>query len=196
MKFKRALVSLLVLVFFALAAIAPANAAYSYYGSYSFSTGILFWKHNYTAKVYRDPAWFKVYHGSPSVSTGFEQKINGGFTLKQARSFSLSSQTKATLNAGVDFSDYGVPVNVGGSIEQASAASWGVSNETSRTIPDSAPKGWYSYNVCLNTYKIKISRYENGSPAGTIEFFAPRSELYRAIVYNPSNASYTGVVKY
>ena len=57
-------------------AVVPASAAYSYYDDYEFSTGMLWWKENYTAKVYRDAGWFRVYYGNASVSTGFEYKNN------------------------------------------------------------------------------------------------------------------------
>lgn len=175
----------------------PANAAYSYYGRYDFSTGALWWTQKYTAKVYRDPTWFRIYYGSPFVSTGFEYKNNTNVVLSQTRGFSLGSQTKATLSTGVNFDDYGVPVNVGGSIEKTSSASWAVSNQSSRTIPADAPKGYYSYNVCLNTHKIKITRYQGNTSKGTIEFYAPRSQPYRSIVYNKYNASYSsGAIRY
>lgn len=174
----------------------PASAAYSYYSGYSFSTGALWWKENYTAKVYRDANWFAVFYGSASTSTGFEYKNNTNLVLTQTRSFSLGSQTKSSLNGSVDFSSFGVPAKVGGSIEKTNSVSWGVSNTASRTIEKSAPKGYYSYNVCMNTYKIKVEKYQDNAHKGTITFFAPRSQAYRAIVYNRSNASYSGVSLY
>lgn len=194
--FKRIFAALLVAALLVSVSAVSASAAYSYYNSYSFSTGALWWKENYTAKVYRDPNWFTVFYGNEKVSTGFEYKNKTNLVLSQTKSFTLSAQTKASLNAGVDFSDYGVPAKVGGSIEQTTSATWGVSNTATRTIEASAPKGYYSYNVCLNTYKIKINKYQGSVLKGTLQFFAPRSEPYRAIVYNPTNASYSNVTKY
>lgn len=108
----------------------------------------------------------------------------------------MSEQTKESLNAGFDFSAFDVPVNVGGSIERTKSQTWGVSNTSTRTIKDSAPKGYYSYNVCMNTYKIKLVKNEDNATISRT-FFAPRSEPYRAIVYNPNNASYTeGLSRY
>ena len=194
--FKKVITVMLSVIVVSTMTMLPASAAYSYYNSYSFSTGALWWKQNYTAKVYRDPNWFHVYYGNANVSTGFEYKNNTNIVLSQTKNFSIGTQTKASLNAGVDFSSYGVPANVGGSIEKTTSASWGVSNTASRTIEASAPKGYYSYNVCLNTYKIKVTKYQNGTNKGTIQFFAPRSQPYRSIVYNRNNASYSGVTRY
>ncbi len=194
--FKKVITVMLSVIVVSTMTMLPASAAYSYYNSYSFSTGALWWKQNYTAKVYRDPNWFRVYYGNANVSTGFEYKNNTNIVLSQTKNFSIGTQTKASLNAGVDFSSYGVPANVGGSIEKTTSASWGASNTASRTIEASAPKGYYSYNVCLNTYKIKVTKYQNGTNKGTIQFFAPRSQPYRSIVYNRNNASYSGVTRY
>ena len=193
---KKSIVLMLVVVSIIVSMALPVGAAYSYYNSYTFSTGALWWKQNYTAKVYRDANWFNVFHGNAKVSTGFEYKNNTNVVLSQTKNFSISSQTKATLNTGVDFSSFGVPAKVGGSIEQTASASWGVSNTSSRTIAASASKGYYSYNVCMNTYKIKITKYQGNTAKGTIQFFAPRSEPYRSIVYNKNNASYSNVTRY
>lgn len=170
------------------------EAAYSKYNSYTYTH----WFTKYEATVYRDSNWFRVFHGSPNVSTGFEYKNNTNVVLSQTNSFTIGQQTKTTLSGEVDFSGYNVPVNVGGSIETSSSATWGVSNTTSRTIPSTAPKGYYSYNVLINTYKIKIDRKKvsDNSAAGSIVFFAPRSQPYRSIVFNPNNASYSGVSRY
>lgn len=121
----------------------PVNAAYSYYQGYSFSKGILWWKENYTAKVYRDANWCSIFYGTASTSTGFEYKNNTNVILSQTKSFSIGSQTKSSLSGSVDFSGYGVPAKVGGSIEKTKSMSWGVSNTSSRTIEASAPKGYY-----------------------------------------------------
>lgn len=174
----------------------PVSAAYSYYGSYPHTTGALWWEKSYTAKIYTDPSWFAVFSGNIYVSTGFEYKNNTNVVLSQTKTFSIGAQTKESLNAGVDFSGFGVPANVGGSIDKTMSASWGVSTTASRTIDASAPKGYYSYNVCMNTYKIKIVLYQNGTDKGTIQFFAPRSQPYRSIVYNRNNASYSDVIRY
>ncbi|WP_096156501.1 MULTISPECIES: hypothetical protein [Bacillus] len=187
-------ISMAIIFCLTLTLLPTSSDAYSRYNSYTYTH----WFTKYEATVYRDSSWFRVFHGSPSLSTGFEYKNNTNVVLTQTSSFSVSQQTKNTLSAGVDFSGYGVPVNVGGSIETSSSATWGVSNTTSRTIPASAPKGYYSYNVLLNTYKIKINRKKvsDGSAAGSIEFFAPRSQPYRSIVFNSRNASYSGVSRY
>lgn len=173
----------------------PANAAMTYYNSYTFKGGFLNLT-TYTGKVYRDPDWFTVFYGNSSVSTGFEYKNNTNVILSQTTSFSIGSQTKKTLSAEVDFSGFGVPVNVGGSVEKTGSYTWGVSNTSTRTITASAPRGYYSYNVCINTYKIIIDKYKGSSFVDTITFLAPRSEPYRSIVYNPYNASYSGVSRY
>ena len=173
----------------------PAHAAYSYYGSYNFSAGPIWSVQNYTAKVYRDPSYFCIFSGNSSVSTGFYYKGNTSLTLSQTRTFSLGSQSKYTLNGSINFSDYGVPANVGGSIEKTAASSWTVSNTSSVTIPSYAPKGYYSFNVCLNVSKIKITRYQGSTAKGTIQFLAPRSQPYRSVVYN-TNADYAGAIKY
>ncbi|HHT56319.1 hypothetical protein [Herbinix luporum] len=174
----------------------PVNAAYSYYNTYSFTTGALWWKEKFTAKVYRDPNWFRVWYGSDKVSSGFEYKNNTEVVLTQSRSFNLDSQTKFSLNPEVDFSGYKVPAKVGGSIEKTSKKSWGITNISTRTIEKTAPKGYYSYNVCMNLYKIKIEKYSGKTKKGTIQFFVPRSEAFRAVVYNKKNASYSGVTLY
>lgn len=170
------------------------SAAYSYYNSYSHTS----WFTKYNMKVYRDPNWFNVYYGNPALSSGFEYKNNTKIVLSQTRTFSIGSQTKKTLNAGVNFSGFGVPAKVGGSIEKTNSASWGISTTTQREVNASAPKGYYSYNVLINTYKIRIDRRKNkdNSGAGSITFQAPRSQPYRSLVYNPSNASYNGVSRY
>ncbi len=195
-KIAKKIVIMLSIVSICVSAALPVGATYSYYNSYKFSTGALWWKQDYTAKVYRDPNWFSVFHNSDAVSTGFEYKNNTNVVLSQTRNFSIGAQSKSTLNAGIDFSSFGVPAKVGGSIEQTSSSSWGVSNTSARTIPASAPKGYYSYNICLNTYKIKITKYQGNTSKGTIQFFAPRSQPYRSIVYNKNNASYSGVSRY
>lgn len=195
-KAKKILALLIVVVSLMAITVIPASAAYSYYNSYSFSKGALWWKEDFTAKVYRDSAWFRVWHGTAATSSGFEYKNNTNVVLSQTKSFSIGSQTKASLNAGVDFSSFGVPAKVGGSIEQTTSQTWGVANTATRTIEASAPKGYYSYNVCMNEYKIKVEKYSGSTYKGAIEFFAPRSEPYRAIVYNKNNASYSGVSLY
>src|SRR5690606_4890546 len=118
---------------------------------------------NFTAKVYRDPNWFMVWHGTAKTSSGFEYKNNTSIVLSQTKNFSIGSQTKSSLNAGVDFSSYGVPANVGGSIEKVSSRTWGIANTSTRTIEKTAPKGYYSYNVCMNTYKIKIEKFSGST---------------------------------
>ncbi len=174
-----------------------AKAAYSYYNSYSFTTGALWWKKTWTCKVYRDPSYYVIFYGNSKVSTGFQYKGKSGFTLSQSTSLSLSSQSKQTLNAGVDFSDFGVPVNVGGTIENTSSVTIGVSNTVQRTIKDSDPSGYYSYNICLNTTRISIDKYNsNGSYVGNMKFRAPRSQPYGSLVYNRYNADYSDAVKY
>ena len=176
----------------------PASAAYSRHekSDYTFSTGALWWKKTYNCKVWRDANYFRVYYGNAKVSTGFEYKNKTNIVLSQTTSFTIGEQTKASMNAGIDFSDYGVPAKVGGSIEKTNSSTWGVSNASTRTIEASAPKGYYSYNVCLNTYKIKIKTYHDGAHDDTIEFYAPRSQPYRSIVYNPNNASYKNATRY
>ncbi|MDD2393241.1 MAG: hypothetical protein PHN99_04155 [Eubacteriales bacterium] len=183
----------LMLTIISLVVIAPvqANAAYSYYENYTFSTGALWWKEDFYAFVYRDPNWFTVFYGSPSTSTGYEYKNNTQIVLNQTTSFSIGAQTKGTLSGNVNFTSYGVPATVGGSIESTVSASWGVSNSTTRTILASAPKGYYSYNVCINIYKVKIKKYDDtGSYVSEIVFSAPRSQPYRSIIYNQYNATY------
>lgn len=71
-------------------------------------------------------------------------------------------------------------------------------NYAKRTVEASAPLGYYSYNVCMNTFRILIDKYRvsNGNYVDTIIFFAPRSEPYRAIVYNRDNASYSGAARH
>lgn len=195
-KFKKVVATMLAIVSMSACLALPAEAAYSYHSKYSFSTGALWWKENYTAKVYRDSSYFRVWYGNSSVSSGFEYKNNTNIVLSQTRSFQLGSQTKASLNAGVDFSDFGVPATVGGSIEQTVSQTWGTSNTSQRTIEKTAPKGYYSYNVCMNLYKIKVEKYKGSSYKGKIEFYAPRSQAYRAIVYNRNNASYSNLSIY
>lgn len=175
----------------------PASAAYTYYGKYSFSTGALWWKENYTAKVYRDPNWFLVFYGNDKLSTGFEYKGNTDVVLSQTRSFSIGKQTVSTLNSELSVEEFGIKAGVGGSISSSSSQSWGISNTSTRTILASAPKGYYSYNVCLNVYKMKVVKYQNESKKGQVEFYAPKdSQPYRAIVYNKNSASYSGVSLY
>lgn len=101
-----------------------------------------------------------------------------------------------TLSAGVNFSGFGVPVSVGQSIEKTNSLTWAVSNTSSRTIEKTAPKGYYSYNVCMNIYKIRVEKWQGSSKKGSIVFNAPRSQAYRSIVYNRSNASYSNVSRY
>lgn len=173
----------------------PARAAMTYYNSYTWKGGFL-WLKTYTGKVYRDSNWFSVFWGNASVSTGFDYKNNVGVTLSQTRSFTIGKQTKKSLSAGVDFSGWGVPAKVGGSIDTTDSFTWGISNTSVRTVPDSAPRGYYSYNVCINTYKINIKKYEGSTYLTTLTFFAPRSQPYRSIVYNPNNADYSGVIRY
>lgn len=67
-----------------------------------------------------------------------------------------------------------------------------VPRESISLIEKSAPKGYYSYNVCMNTKKLKIT----GTAEGTVYIYVPVSQAYRSIVYNKSNASYSGVVRY
>jgi len=180
----------------------PANAVYGYYGSYTFSTGTWLDRHYYTGLIYRDPGWVHLWYGSTAVSSGFEYKGATEIVLTQSRSFTLASQTVTTLNASLNPSVFGIKAGIGGSIATTTGTTWAVSNTTQRTIPASASRGYYSYNVLMNTYMITVvkttTEYVTFSVsvqnrqyiAGTVEFVAPRSEPYRALIYNPSNASY------
>lgn len=154
------------------------------------------WATTYTGKVYRDPNYFVVFSGNSKVSSGFEYKNNTNVVLSQTRSFTIGRQTKNSLSAGVNFSGFGVPVSVGQSIEKTNSLTWAVSNTSSRTIEKTAPKGYYSYNVCMNIYKIRVEKWQGSSKKGSIVFNAPRSQAYRSIVYNRSNASYSNVSRY
>ena len=175
----------------------PSSAAYKFYNEYKFTTGtIKDGKTNHTAKVYRDSSWFRVYHGTLATSSGFEYKNNTKIVLSQTKSFTLGAQTKGTLNGSLNFTPFNIPTKVGGSIEKTASASWGIANTTTRTIDAKAPKGYYSYNVCLNTHKVKVDRYTGSKIDRTITFFAPRSEAYRSIVYNKNNANYSGVSRF
>lgn len=100
--------------------------------------------------------------------------------------------TTATLNSGIDVEAFGIEAGIGGSLSSTCANTWQSSSTTSRTIEKSAPKGYYSYNVCMDEVKLKIT----GTHKGTIYIYAPSSEAYRAIVYNKDKASYSGVVLY
>lgn len=165
-----------------------AQAAYSKYSTYSYSTGMLWWKKTYNCTVYKDSgSYITLFYGSDRVSTGFEYKRNTSMVIEQTSSFSIGSQTAESLNSEIDFSKLNVPVKVGGSLEKTSANTWGISKAINRTIQTSDPAGYYSYNVMLNAYKIKIT----GTSEGTVVFYAPASESYRSLIYNPVNASYT-----
>lgn len=169
------------------------SAAYSKYSTYSYSTGMLWWKKTYNCTVYKDSAnYFTLWYGSSNVSTGFEYKNNTSIVLSQTNSFSLSSQTTASLNSNVNVEACGIKAGIGGSLSSTSAQTWAVSSTSTRTIEKSAPKGYYSYNVCMNTKKLKIT----GTSEGTVYVYVPVSEAYRSIVYNKNNASYSGVVRY
>lgn len=170
-----------------------ASAAYKKYSTYSYSTGALWWKKNYNCTVYVDSgSYFNVWYGSSKVSTGFEYKNNTSIVLSQTSSFSLGVQTVASLNTSVDVEACDIKAGIGGSLSSTSSVSWGISNTSTRTIEKTAPKGYYSYNVCMNTKKIKIT----GTAKGTVYVYAPVSQAYRSIVYNKSNASYSGVTRY
>ncbi|MCI8409280.1 MAG: hypothetical protein HFJ09_08445 [Lachnospiraceae bacterium] len=174
------------------------EAAYNKYSTYTYTTGWGPWKHKYDCTVYKDSiSYYTIFYGTGKVSTGFDYKPNkkNNIVISQTTSFSISSQTKNTLNVGVDFSDYGVPVNVGGSVDKTKANTWGVSSTITRTVDKSDPVGYYSYNVLLNTMKLKIEKKENGKNKGTIKFSAPSSEAYRSIVYSKTG-NYTDATKY
>lgn len=173
------------------------EAAYNKYSTYTYTTGWGPWKHSYDCTVYKEStSYYNIFYGNGKVSTGFDYKPNkkNNIVISQTTSFSISSQTKKTLSAGVDFSDYGVPVSVGGSIEKTQANTWGVSSTVTRTIAKSDPVGYYSYNVLLNIMKLKIEKKENGKNKGTIKFDAPCSEAYRSIVYSKTG-NYTDATK-
>lgn len=168
-------------------------AAYNKYSTYTYTTGMWWWKEKHNCTVYVDSGnWIMVWYGTEKVSTGFEYKNNTEIVLSQTKSFSLGSQTTATLNSSLDVEYCGIKGGIGGSISKTSSQSWGVSNTSTRTIEKSAPKGYYSYNVCMNVKKIKVT----GTAEGTVYLFAPASEAYRSIVYNEYNASYSGASRY
>lgn len=170
----------------------PASAAYSYHSTYTFKSG----KETFTAKVYKDPTWFCMFHKNASQTTGFEYKKNTDVVLSQTSSFKLEGQTITTLNGNVGFSGFGVTAGVGGSVSQSNLRSWGISNSSTRTIPSTAKKGYYAYCVCLNTCKIKVEKYKGSTKKGTLVFFAPRDkEPYRSIIYNTKSA-YEGAARY
>ncbi len=154
----------------------------------------------YKVYVYDNPSFFCIYYGNSFVSTGFDYKKNTDLVLSQTCDFSIAVQTKYSMNSGVDFSSFGVPVNIGSSIEASLAASWKISNEKKRTINRSDPTGYYSYNVCLDTTRIKLSKYTTGKNpkyVDSVVYYAPRAEnTYRAIVFNPNEAEYDGAVKF
>ena len=100
--------------------------------------------------------------------------------MTQSRSFNLDSQTKFSLNPEVDFSGYKVPAKVGGSIEKTSKKSWGITNISTRTIEKTAPKGYYSYNVCMNLYKIKIEKYSGKTKKVLFSFCAKKRSISRS----------------
>ena len=58
--------------------------------------------------------------------------------------------------------NFGVSAEVGGSQEKTSSLSWSISNTSIRKIVASAKEGYYSYNVCVNTYKINLLLGETG----------------------------------
>ena len=168
-------------------------AAYKKYSTYSYSTGILWWKKTYNCTVYVDDVpYLCVWYGSDKVSTGFEYKNNGSVVLSQTRAFSLSSQTVSTLNSNIDVSGCGIKSGIGGSISATKSVQWGVSNKSERTISANAPRGYYSYNVCKNIRKVVIS----GTAYGTVAVDVPVSQPYRSIIYNPKNADYNSIYRY
>ena len=190
---KRLGVMLLLVIMLVSSQFGSVMAAYNKHSTYSYTTGMWWWKKTHKCTVYVDSGnWFCVWHGNSKVSTGFEYKNNTEIVLSQTSSFSIGSQTVSTLNASLDAEACGIKAGIGGSISKTSSQSWGVSNTSTRTIEKSAPKGYYSYNVCMNEKKIKVT----GTAEGTVYLWAPASQPYRAIVYNESNASYSGVTRY
>ena len=172
-----------------------AQASYYYVESYTYSTGILWWKKTYNCDVYRETgSWYRIFYGNSSVSTGFDYKGNTlePIVISQTTSFSIEKQTVATLNSSIEVEDLGIKSGIGGSLSSSCSQTWGVSNTIQRTVPASAATGYYSYNVCLNLMKFKIT----GTSAGTVYIYAPNSEAYRSLVYNPYNADYRGAGKY
>ncbi len=174
------------------------EAAYNYYSSYSFSTGALWWAKDYKVKVYKNSSsFYTIYYGPTTVSTGFEYKPNykEPIVISQTSSMSLGSQTVSSMNAEIDLSAFKVPAKVGGSLEKTSSASWGVANTISRTVSADDPVGYYSYNVLMNTMKLRLDLYEDGSFEDDVYIYAPTSEAYRAIVYS-TNGNYYNATKY
>lgn len=168
-------------------------AAYYRYGIYSYSTGALWWKKKYNCTVYVEPgSSFLIWYGNNSVSTGFEYKKNTSLVLSQTNSFTIESQTVVTLNPGVDIEACGISFGIGGSISRTTSQKWGISNTSVRTIERTDPEGYYSYNVCMNIKKIKVT----GTAKGTVYINAPASEPYRAVVYNEKNALYSGATRF
>jgi hypothetical protein len=86
----------LMLTIISLVVIAPvqANAAYSYYENYTFSTGALWWKEDFYAFVYRDPNWFTVFYGSPSHLQDMNIKIIHRSSLIKLPPFQLEPKLK------------------------------------------------------------------------------------------------------
>lgn len=118
-------------------------------------------------------SYFNIWYGNSKVSTGFEYKNNTSIVLSQSSSFSIGSQTVETLNPQIEVEDCGIKAGIGGTISKTSSQSWGISNTATRTIEKSAPKGYYSYNVCMNTKKIKVT----GTSEGTVYIYAPAMNL-------------------
>lgn len=192
---KRAIVAMMAVMMFVSFGGEVASASYYKYGYYYYTKGSLWWKKEYKCDVYIDNAKYNtIFHGSNAVSTGFEYKgnKNAPITISQTRKFSIGSQTVATMNSNIEVSAYGITPSIGGSISKTSAYEWEVSNTIERTIPASAPIGYYSYNVLINTKKIKIE----GTHDGTIYVYGISSEPYRSLVYNKKNASYSGCKRY
>ena len=169
---------------------------WSLYGTYSYTTGALWWKKTWNCRVYKNTRdFFLMFYTNAAQTSGFDYKGDKThtITLSQTRSFTLSSQTTATLNSSIDVEAAGIKSGIGGSVSATTAKTWGVSNSSTVVIEKSAPAGYYAYCVCLDVMYLWIA----GTKIGSVDIYAPKSaQPYRAVVYNADSANYTGALRY
>lgn len=155
------------------------------------------WFKKYHVSVYRENfTRIKFFSGDMRYTTGFDYKgdLIEPIVIAQTSDFSISKQTTDSLSAkfgsSVKAADIGASNEVSATTTETSAYSWGVSTTITRTVPAAAPRGYYAYNVCINTRAYDFL----GTHLGTVRLLTAESEPFRAIIRSSTgNFSDAGV---